>query len=191
MQTVLLTLVFTTSLLLATAYIWYITESILNSRPLRIGYVPSNPQATTPILKQVIVRYIPKTTSVRFIEAGCGLAQVSQVMAKTYTWKEVVAIDIRYTLMLLARLRNLFPKAPVTYLRRNLFDYHFGTGNCIYCYLSTQILGKLYAEGKLTGNLVVSLSFAIPGAKPTEAIQVPNWQKRMYVYDFRSKTLKV
>jgi SAM-dependent methyltransferase len=161
-------------------------ESVLNNRPLRIGYVSSNHAVVIPILKQVVERYISKPASVRFVEPGCGLAHISRIIAKTHDWKEVVALDIRHTLVFLARICNLFSKAPVTYHRLNVFDYDYEMGDCIYCYLSTQILDKLYKEGKFSGKLVVCLSFAISDAKPTETIPVSNWQKQVYVYDFRS-----
>jgi SAM-dependent methyltransferase len=172
-------------LLFASGFIWYMVESVLNSGAHRIGYVSSNLAECKPILAGIIKKYIPTTSKVTYIEPGCGLGHLTRWAAKEYPWKEVVGIDLRYSLLFLARVLAIGTGSKVRFVRKNVFNYTCPPGSLIYSYLYVPILKKLHADGKLAGCLVVSLTFEIPGITPTEKIPLKGWQGCMYVYDFR------
>ncbi|CAN5138985.1 hypothetical protein BH11PAT4_BH11PAT4_2090 [soil metagenome] len=173
-------------LLFTTGFIWFMVESVLNSGTHRIGYVSTNLRECRPVLASIIKKYVPDTSSVSYIEPGCGLGHLTRWAAREYTWKEVVGIDLRYSLLFAARLLAVGVRHKATFVRKNVFDYTYPKGALIYNYLYTPILTKLHDEGKLAGCLVVSLTFEIPGVTATEKIPLQGWQGCMYVYDFRT-----
>ncbi len=166
-------------------YIWHCVDVFLSSRPGRVLYVSSSVRHITPILADIILRLIPNSEKVAFIEPGAGIGNVARLMARRYRWKEVRAIDLSILLCFWAKLYAFVFRSPVTVVRGNIFDQTYPKGSLVYCYLTSPILDQLYAQKKLEGCLVVTLTFVIPGVKATEEHVLPNWQKCVYVYDFR------
>ncbi len=182
---ILLILVATVIALAFVIYIWFCIDTALSRQPGRVGYTGSGASVCGPALRQVIQTYIPDTKKVTLVEPGAGFAHIACFLAKQYEWKEVVALEISPFSHLTGRFLNLFRRAPVQFVQGNVFGYPYPKGSFVYSYLSTPIIGKLYADGSLNGCLVASLTFAIPGVTPNQELSVPGWQKRILVYDFR------
>lgn len=172
-------------LVLTIVFIWYCTESILNSLPGRVGYVSSNVRLCLPILDDIITKYIANPSKIALIEPGAGLGHIGRALAKKYKWKQSVAIELNFTLIWLGKFLNLRTRSPLQFQRQNMFDYHYPKGSFIYCYLTTPILDKLHTQGKFKGCFVVCLSFSIPRVLPVQELKIANWQKKILVYDFR------
>ena len=185
MKLITLIIILVVIIIFTLGYILYCLESMMNSLPFRVGYVSSNLTDCLPILDDIIQHYIPKTAATSFIEPGAGLSHVAH-WAKKYQWKHITAIDLNLSLILLARLLDLKRGGGVQYVRKNIFAYSYPKNSLLYCYLREPILERMHQEGHFNGCLVVSLTFAIPNVIPTETKPLPGWQKRMYVYDFRT-----
>ena len=181
------TLLLILSLLFIAYYIWLLIDSVTNHRRNRIVYVSSPLKTLEPYLETIVKDYVPDPSKVRVVEAGAGHAYISRFLATHYPWKEVVAVDISATRLLLARLCNIRQRASLSYVQANVFKFPYKPGDLIYCYLSPEIMQGLFEQKKLAGCLVLSLSFAIPNVEATEELPLPNWQKRLFVYDFRGK----
>lgn len=184
---VVASIISTLVVILVIGYLWFCADNLLNMRSFKIGYTGSDLHLCLPALRRVIEKYdIHPSTSV-FVEAGAGFARLSRTMAKEYKWKDMIAIEIRWLTLAVARFLNLRQRAPIHFLRRNALTFRYPTGSFIYSYLSTALLERLYLENKLAGCFVVSLTFSIPGVTPTEEIRLQGWQQHMWVYDFRAK----
>lgn len=173
--------------ILVIGYIAFCADNLLNLRSYRVGYTGSDLHLCLPILKKIIERYDLNPRTMTFIEPGAGFAGMTRYIAKQYTWKDLIAIELRPFTMLIARLANLKQRAPIQFLRRDVMRFRFPKNSFIYSYLSTPMIERLYLEGKFDGCFVVSLTFAIPGVKSTEEIRIPSWQQRIWVYDLRRK----
>jgi hypothetical protein len=180
----IITAVFT---LIVIGYIAFCADNLLNLRSYRVGYTGSDLHLCTPVLQKIIEKYDLEPKTMTFVEPGAGFAGMTRCMAKRYKWKDLIALELRPFTMLIARLANLKQRAPIQFVRRDVMRFKFPKGSFIYSYLSTPMIERLYLEGKFDSCFLVSLTFALPGVRPTEEIRIPSWQQRIWVYDFRKK----
>ncbi|MEM1312151.1 MAG: hypothetical protein AAGF07_01670 [Patescibacteria group bacterium] len=152
-----------------------------------VGYLPSSLKAVKDPIRQIISIYVgeDKTKDYTLVEPGAGAANVSYFLSQKYKWKQVLAIEDEISLVWYSKLKNLFRKKPVSLVKANIFNYSFPTKSVVYCYLLSEMLAKLYEQGQLAGSLVISLSFPLKKAEPTEVFELSGFQKYLYVYDFR------
>jgi hypothetical protein len=186
MRDIYLLIIMLLAVICIAGYVWYFIDSVLNSLPGRVGYVGSSVKACGPALLAVIKKYIPDTSKVDLVEPGAGLSHPARFLAQEYTWKSVTAIDLSAILLLLARILDSGKGVHITYVWRNVFNVTYPKNSCVYCYLRTPILDKLYADGLLKGCLVICLTFHITDVQPTETVTIDGWQKRLLIYDFRA-----
>ena len=154
-----------------------------------IGYLPTMLSATGEKLTEVIKKYVgDQTSKYNLVEPGAGLGNVSYYLSLQFKWKQVLAIEDEIGTILVAKLKGLFRQKTVTFVKANIFEYDFPTHNVIYCYLLSEMIDKLYSQGKLRGSLVISLTFPLTDIKPTETFELAGFQKHMFLYDFRDKS---
>ncbi len=170
----------------ASIYVAYLMETIANSRRNRILYHSSNVREQGAILAETIKRYVPDTEKYVLVEIGAGLARVAQHLKANLGWKDVEAVEIGPVIAFIGKLRFLFIKPAVRYVRRDVFSYDLPTPAVVYAYVSEEILTNLHKEGRLDGRLVIALTFRIRDLVPTEEIPLKSWQNRILVYDLRS-----
>ena len=184
MKDIFLIIILLVLIIFLIGYIWYLVDTILNSLPNRVGYVGSNLNDCGEPLKKIIEKYIPNTSKISLIEPGAGLGNVARYLGATFAWKDITATDLSAILLILASFLNR-NKTHIRFVWKNIFTYQYPKNACIYCYLRSHLLDKLYAQGSLKGNLVICLTFPLTDIKPTEIVPIHGWQKQFLVYDFR------
>jgi hypothetical protein len=169
---------------------WYAWEVWSSHRPDRTVYVASDIHRHLPALEQVIQRYLedPSKTPTEYtwVEAGAGLAAVTTRLRSRFPWKDAIAVEVSPTIYLAGRLRTLWQRPAIRWVRTDVLSYTFPQPAVIYCYLFSALTTRLYRQGAFKENLVFCLTFPIEGVGPTEVLPVEGWQQRLYVYDFRS-----
>jgi hypothetical protein len=185
----LLTLAFLFLLILAgLSFLW---ETRGSRRPGRAVYVGSQLGPLGPLLKGVVERYLGKETSgYALVEPGAGLAYVAAYLGREFPWRTVEAVELGRTLALFSWLRTkLFDSGrPMRILCQDILAYRMPERSFVYCYLNDRLLGLMKEKGLFAGQLVVCLTFEIPDETALEVIDVPTWQGKLRVYDFRSAT---
>jgi hypothetical protein len=178
--------------LLATLFLTVITILLFRymihvNQKDHIGYLPSDVKNVAPLLDQIITKYIQnETAEYTLIEPGAGAANVAYHLSQRYSWKQVLAIEDELLTLLYGRVKSWFRQnSRVEFVKANIFEYDFPQKSVVYCYLLSEMIDKLYIQGKLKGNLVVSLSFPLKSVEPVESYEIPGFQKYLYVYDFR------
>lgn len=178
------------ALIMVVWYLAFLLETHQSKRDDRVLYHGSNLREQGVLLDQIIATYLGDSEEVAkyaLYEPGAGMATVAHYLAARYSWKEVQAIEIGPAILLLGRLRFALwkGKRAVQWKRENLFESAYVAPALVYCYLFPKMITRLYQEGKLTGSLVVSLTFPIEGLEPTEVFTLPSWQGKLLVYDLR------
>lgn len=172
-------------------YFAYLVETQLNHLPDRIIYYSSNLREQGKILEDTVRRFIldrgEDTVSYHLVEPGAGLGRVAQYLARAFTWKDVQAVEVGPVILTAGRLHAWLHRSRVHFIRQNIFTYSLPPRSFVYCYLSEEMVDRLYQTGQLKGQLVVCLTFTIPTLTPTETIPLPGWQKRLTIYDLREK----
>jgi hypothetical protein len=153
----------------------------------KIGFLPSLSAKLTNELEKTFYKYLKDPSKYEFIELGAGVANIAGYVAKTFEFKKVVAVEIDPFVIFFGRLLNSFSTKPIEFIRKNLFDYEIPKKSVLYCYLGHTILEKMYKEGRLDGHLVISTTFRLEGVLPAEVIDMKNFYRRLYIYDFRGK----
>ncbi len=174
-------------LVLILLYNMYVLETIIHTKPRRIGYVSTNVRELRPILKEMVSRHAVATKNVELIELGAGPAKIAGYLGRQFHWKKVTAVELHRTLTWYGRLRALVLFLPTKYWQGDLFSFSIPAKAVVYCYLSPSIMKELYETGGLRETFVLSLSFPIPGVVPIAHVQLKNWQHELFVYDFRGK----
>lgn len=173
--------------LLLAAYFAFIWECRQNCRPNRIIYHGTNLAEQGEKLQDIISRYISDTSTYNLVEPGAGMGKVAEYLGKRLPWQRIVAIEIGPVLYYLGIIRAIILRSKLEFIKKDIFDYPIPSQSVVYCYLSGEMLTKLYKEGRLNGQLVICLTFSIDDLKPNEEITLRSWQKRLLVYDLREK----
>ena len=163
-----------------------IIDFLTNLRPGRIVYVGSNMARNGGDLTGIIRKFIKKPEEYVFVELGSGLGFVITFLNQAFSWKRLVAVELSWHYLMLAKVRAKLMRLPsnIVWERANIFSFTCRDRRVIYCYLSSQILERLYKEDRLKNALVISLTFQIPGLVG-EKFPISGWQEAYYVYDFR------
>ncbi|QCX00636.1 class I SAM-dependent methyltransferase [Aggregatimonas sangjinii] len=120
-----------------------------------------------------------------FIEVGSGYGKILDLAAKEFEWKSLIAIEIDFLTIMIARFSNLIKRMPITFVHKDIFDYEIPKGSLVYCYMSTPIISRLFDEGAFENCVVLSLTFPIQEIPCSATYDVEGFQKRLFVYDFR------
>lgn len=166
-----------------------IREFWANQKPGRILYVGSKMRNAGPTVVSTLKKYLQNNSeSYIVVDLGAGLGLAINYLAAAMPWQGAEAIEISWLYVLVGRfltmLRGLGGK--VVWRCQDIFSYESSEQRVLYCYISRDMLKRLYDEGKMQGALVLSLTFPIPDCPEAEQIAVPGWQKVLYVYDFRA-----
>jgi hypothetical protein len=157
--------------------------------PYKVFLVTTRLKGVGGVLSNIVQKY--KKDSNHFIELGSGRAEVANYIAKNLASKNIhfttiEAVEGDWFTHQIARFFSLFRKVKqVTYLNLDIFKYQPPNNSLLYCYLFPRLLNRLYSRDYFKGHVLISLTFEIDGVQPTEVFTVENFQKRIYVYDFR------
>lgn len=153
--------------------------------PYKACLVSTNTRLVSPILSEVISDNVSDCRQVTFVELGAGKASISRAVAKCFDFGEVVAVEGDIFTMAQARFLNLFSKSKVKFVLEDIMKYQLKPNSVVYCYLFPRLMNKLFEMDYFKGSLLISLTFSLDGVEPTKVYKVKNFQKALYIYDFR------
>lgn len=169
---------------LVTLAVLYPLYTIAN--PKRVVLVSTRTEVVLPVLDQILKPFQNELPNYNFLEIGAGYGQVSQYIARQKIFKSVHAVEIDRLVFIVAKVSLFLKKVAVNYTRANILKYTIEKPAFIYSYMSIYITDSLYKANKLEGSVFISLSFPITDVVPTEVYDIKGFQKKLYVYDFRS-----
>jgi hypothetical protein len=181
------------AILLITVYLFFIVYQLLQFyymvNPYKACLLSSNTERIAPTILTTCQKYFDKLSYTNFIELGSGKANISRYMSKNGTFNSVIGVEgdlityfLSYGMSKLGKYKNLH------LIKNDILKYKLPEGqNIIYVYLFPKLIKKMYERGIFKNQLVISLTFSIDhqDVKPVEIIKVGNFQKELYVYDFR------
>lgn len=171
----------------AISIIFGVTQFYFNLSNDKIGFVPTLSGTLNKRLAEVFTKYLKDPSKYTFVELGSGVANISSYVSSQFNFKEVIAVEIDPLILTFGKFLNLFYKSKVKFVRRNIFNYEIPKKSVLYCYLTTSILERLLKENRFQGHLVISTTFKLKNVTPVEVIEMRNFYRRMYVYDFREQ----
>jgi len=153
----------------------------------KIGFLPSLSNKLNKEMENTFKKHLGDESKYIFVELGAGVANIAGYVAKQFDFKKVIAVEMDPFVILFGKILNSFSTKSIEFVKSNIFDYKIPKNSVLYCYLGHFILQKMYEEGLLDGHLVISTTFRLEAVLPDEVIEMNNFYKRLYVYDFRKK----
>lgn len=145
------------------------------------------PMPTSFKAKRALIQSLPPTVSGCVYELGAGWGTLLLPLAHRYPYSEVTGFETSPLPFFVTRCRlslNRVTHAKV--LRRNFYKADLSDAGLIVCYLYPGAMHKLKPkfEGELKkGTWVISNTFAIPGWKPLQVVEVSDlYRNKIYVY---------
>ncbi len=167
-----------------------ISQLRFNSRPNRIGFLPSIIPGLDGILKPVFTTFKIDVKDFILYEPGCGLATTSHNLHKNLGFKKVIGVEGEYWTFQGARLLNLVFNRKIEIIQSDVIEYEMADKAIIIAYLGNSILTRMYEQGKLKNHFVVSITFAIDDLEPTQVIKINGFYKQIFIYDFRGNSFR-
>ncbi|ACT48170.1 class I SAM-dependent methyltransferase [Methylotenera mobilis] len=139
-----------------------------------------------PIVWQQVLTLIPAHQSMRIVDIGSGLGDMSMFIAEKRPDCLVDGTEIAPLPWLVSAVRSKFKGSRVNF---KLGDYHaldFADYDIVFAYLSPAAMPALWQKVQAqmrTGCLLVSYEFEIEGVEPTKVIQLPDHQRMLYVWE--------
>ena len=171
--------------LISICYLFFLGENIRNNSPKKIVYYASNVSVVGPLIVKYLLADGKWHEKHPFIELGGGLAPLARYVGRCLTFTKLIAIEWTRSLCAAGRIKNVFAKPQIKYVRELIENYAVPEPSVLYCYLSEKILTEQYERGLFSGCLVFCLTFKIIGVEPTAELPVNSWQSPLRVYDFR------
>lgn len=111
----------------------------------------------------------------RLLEAGCGDARLALALAKRRPDLHIVGVENAWLTWCWARLRRWRQggAANVTIRFGSFWELDWGDYDAIYVFLSPEPMARLwrrFLDSAAPGSLLLSNSFAVPGAEPDETV---------------------
>jgi 16S rRNA A1518/A1519 N6-dimethyltransferase RsmA/KsgA/DIM1 with predicted DNA glycosylase/AP lyase activity len=153
--------------------------------PYKVCLVSTQLNKVTPVLADAIGKYVPDATNYNFVELGSGKAGVSRYIYRTMNFKQVIAVEGDWLTYFGSLILTRLAKDNITIINKDIFQYKLPSSSVIYCYLFPKLLNRLFEQGYFQNTVVFSLTFQIESQEPKEVLDVPNFQKKLYIYDFR------
>ena len=127
----------------------------------QVPFFPSRP-----VVWQQVAKIIPQKKSVRLIDIGSGLGDMSMYMAKLRPESQIVGIEIAPLPWLISYVRSKFHRSSAKFTLGNYQALDFSNYDVIFAYLSPAAMLMLWEKASQEmrpGSLLISLEFEIPG----------------------------
>lgn len=161
-------------------HIWHVNQHY------HIGYLPTVLKKLKKPLANIIQKYYHnKTEQVVLVEAGAGFGHVAEYLANKYKFKKVLAIEDEFSLFWLAKIYHQCKSTKIQFVKDDVVNFQNPQNSLIYSYLLPDIVTEMYRRGRLKNSILVSLTFSIKDIEPDELINIPNFQQKLLIYDFR------
>lgn len=146
----------------------------------QVPFFPSRP-----VVWKKVAQLIPHQQSVRMIDIGSGLGDLSMAIAKMRPNSRVEGIEVAPLPWLISRLRATLSRSRATFMLGDYYTLDFADYDIVFAYLSPAAMPKLYQKAQAemqSGSFLVSYEFEIPGVAPTFVMQQPDNIPDIYVW---------
>ena len=150
----------------------------------RIVYVPTKSKKVLKEIRNYLQESKINTEEYHLVELGSGLANVISWLTNQFKFKKTIGVEVNWMIYLFAKFIFFFKKTKIEFINKDVFDYEIPEKSVVYCYLTDQIITNLYQKGALKNTIFFSLTFAIKDVEPAKKIQLDNFYKNLYIYDF-------
>lgn len=127
--------------------------------------------------RQAIMTLLPPTQVFRFIDLGSGFGGVPLYLAPHFSHGRFYGAEIAPAPWLISRLRGMFTRRRVTFLRRDYRQIDLGDYDVVFAFLSPAAMPALWRQAQnqmREGGLFVSLSFTVDSRRPDHEVSVAN-----------------
>jgi SAM-dependent methyltransferase len=143
--------IFLILLLILISYAVFILDSIILSHDL-----PTSKKAIYKI-KDIILKFSPQASN--FYDLGCGRGTVVLGIKKLLPNLEVYGIDKNPLRIFIAKLKAIFLRRKINFIKKNIFDVDLSNAQIIYTYLYYDLMPileeKIKKESK-SGTLIIT-----------------------------------
>jgi hypothetical protein len=146
----------------------------------QVPFFPSRP-----MVWQQVAKIIPQGKSVRLIDIGSGLGDMSMYMAKTRPDCQIEGIEIAPLPWMISYVRAKFRRSSAAFTLGNYQALDFANFDVIFAYLSPAAMQMLWVKASQEmrpGSLLISLEFEIPGVTESMRISGNKTTPTMYVW---------
>ncbi len=144
----------------------------------QVPFFPSRP-----IVWQQVAKIIPQDKSVRLIDIGSGLGDMSMYMAKIRPDSRIQGIEIAPLPWFISYIRAKFRSSSATFKLGDYQALDFANYDVIFAYLSPAAMRMLWdkaSQEMRPGSLLISLEFEIPGV--AENMRITGNQNRPDIF---------
>lgn len=144
----------------------------------QVPFFPSRP-----MVWQQVAKIIPQDKSVRLIDIGSGLGDMSMYMAKIRPDSQIEGIEIAPLPWIISYIRAKFRRSSATFKLGNYQALDFANYDVIFAYLSPAAMRMLWdkaSQEMRPGSLLISLEFEIP--EIAENMRIAGNQNRPDIY---------
>ena len=150
----------------------------------QVPFFPSRP-----IVWQKVNELIPRSQSLRMIDIGSGLGDLSMHIAKAKSNSQIEGIEIAPLPWLISRLRAWLRQSAAQFTLGSYHDLNFANYDLVFAYLSPAAMPTLWQKAQQdmrAGSLLVSYEFDIPGVPPTFTIESGLESPTLFVWEMKS-----
>ena len=144
----------------------------------QVPFFPSRP-----IVWQQVAKIIPQSKSVRLIDIGSGLGDMSMFIANERPESHIEGIEIAPLPWIISFIRAKFRRSTAIFSLGDYNTLNFANYDVIFAYLSPAAMVSLWEKASQEmrpGSLLISLEFEIPNAIPT--MHIPGNKKSPDIY---------
>jgi hypothetical protein len=134
----------------------------------QVPFFPSRP-----MVWQQVAKIIPQDKSIRLIDIGSGLGDMSMYIAKIRPESQIEGIEIAPLPWMISYVRAKFRRSTAAFTMGNYQALDFANYDVIFAYLSPAAMRMLWdkaSQEMRPGSLLISLEFEIPGVVETQRI---------------------
>lgn len=159
---------------------------------LIVGWTIKNgisPMPTSYKVCQALFENLPQQCRGTIYELGSGWGTLAFPLARKYPHCMIIAYENSPIPYFYSKIRLLLTgHQNLLIMRADFFRKGLDDANLVICYLYPAAMVKLkdkFEKELPKGTLVVSHTFAVPGWKPQQIIEVPDiYHSKIYFYDF-------
>jgi len=146
----------------------------------QVPFFPSRPATW-----QHLAQLMPHDQSLRMIDIGSGLGDMSMHIASVRPQCKVEGIEIAPLPWLISYVRALLRRSRALFRMGDYRELDFANYDVIFAYLSPAAMLALWQKASMEmrpGSMLVSLEFEIPGITPSLCIPAQKQSPAMYVW---------
>lgn len=150
----------------------------------QVPFYPSSP-AVWKALACVMEQHGQTRQSLRMIDIGSGIGDMSMYIAKTRKQDVVEGIEIAPLPWLISLVRTKLNRSNARFTLGNYQHLNFADYDVVFAYLSPAAMSQLWEKASKEmrkGSLLVSLEFEIPNAECTEVIVTGKTSPKLFVW---------